>query len=75
MSPEPATMTALDTDERAKVRGRRAGEALLAGFEDASEENRPSPPTNLEDQVVVPVRNIVPMSDQADPLQLSMIGN
>jgi len=26
------------------------------------------------DQVVVPVRNIVPMSDQADPLQLSMIG-
>src|SRR6266436_6412238 len=26
------------------------------------------------DQVVVPVRNIVPMSDKADPLQLSMIG-
>jgi NADPH:quinone reductase-like Zn-dependent oxidoreductase len=26
------------------------------------------------DQVVVPVRNIVPMSDEADPLQLSMIG-
>lgn len=26
------------------------------------------------DQVVVPVRNIVPMSDAADPLQLSMIG-
>ena len=26
------------------------------------------------DQVVVPVRNIVPMSDGADPLQLSMIG-
>src|SRR6266704_2719579 len=26
------------------------------------------------DQVVVPVRNIVPMSDQADPLQLAMIG-
>src|ERR1700704_3640349 len=26
------------------------------------------------DQVVVPVRNIVPMSDRADPLQLSMIG-
>ncbi len=26
------------------------------------------------DQVVVPVRNIVSMSDQADPLQLSMIG-
>jgi NADPH:quinone reductase-like Zn-dependent oxidoreductase len=26
------------------------------------------------DQVVVPLRNIVPMSDQADPLQLSMIG-
>src|SRR6195256_6703965 len=26
------------------------------------------------DQVVVPVRNIVPMSDDADPLQLSMIG-
>src|SRR3989449_10847808 len=25
------------------------------------------------DQVVVPVRNIVPMSDEADPLQLSMI--
>jgi NADPH:quinone reductase-like Zn-dependent oxidoreductase len=28
----------------------------------------------LADQVVVPVRNIVPMSDKADPLQLSMIG-
>jgi hypothetical protein len=41
MSPEPAAMTAPDTDERAKVRGRRAGE-------DASDENRPSPPTNLE---------------------------
>src|SRR6476620_6132333 len=26
------------------------------------------------DQVVVPVRNIVPMNDDADPLQLSMIG-
>ena len=26
------------------------------------------------DQVIVPVRNIVPMSDEADPLQLSMIG-
>src|SRR5438477_6154303 len=26
------------------------------------------------DQVVAPVRNIVPMSDDADPLQLSMIG-
>jgi NADPH:quinone reductase-like Zn-dependent oxidoreductase len=26
------------------------------------------------DQVVVPVRNLVPMSDAADPLQLSMIG-
>jgi NADPH:quinone reductase-like Zn-dependent oxidoreductase len=26
------------------------------------------------DQVVVPVRNIVPMSDEPDPLQLSMIG-
>src|SRR5467141_71022 len=26
------------------------------------------------DQVVVPVRNIVPMSTEADPLQLSMIG-
>ncbi len=26
------------------------------------------------DQVVVPVRNIVPMSDESDPLQLSMIG-
>ncbi len=26
------------------------------------------------DQVVVPVRNIVPMSDEGDPLQLSMIG-
>src|SRR5260370_4893607 len=26
------------------------------------------------EQVVVPVRNIVPMSDEADPLQLSMIG-
>src|SRR5467141_2054554 len=26
------------------------------------------------DQVVVPMRNIVPMSDDADPLQLSMIG-
>src|SRR5258705_4640640 len=26
------------------------------------------------DQVVVPVRNLVPMSDEADPLQLSMIG-
>jgi NADPH:quinone reductase-like Zn-dependent oxidoreductase len=26
------------------------------------------------DHVVAPVRNIVPMSDQADPLQLSMIG-
>lgn len=26
------------------------------------------------DQVVVPLRNIVPMSDEADPLQLSMIG-
>jgi NADPH:quinone reductase-like Zn-dependent oxidoreductase len=26
------------------------------------------------DQVVLPVRNIVPMSDEADPLQLSMIG-
>ena len=26
------------------------------------------------DQVVVPVRNIVPISDEADPLQLSMIG-
>jgi len=26
------------------------------------------------DQVVVPVRNLVPMSDKADPLQLSMIG-
>src|SRR3989449_1663312 len=26
------------------------------------------------DQVVVPVRNIVPMRDDADPLQLSMIG-
>jgi NADPH:quinone reductase-like Zn-dependent oxidoreductase len=26
------------------------------------------------DQVVVPVRNIVPMSDDGDPLQLSMIG-
>src|SRR3979411_708256 len=26
------------------------------------------------DQVVVPVRNIVPMNDEADPLQLSMIG-
>jgi NADPH:quinone reductase-like Zn-dependent oxidoreductase len=26
------------------------------------------------DEVVVPVRNIVPMSDDADPLQLSMIG-
>ena len=26
------------------------------------------------DQVVVPVRNIVPMSDDADPLQLSMLG-
>src|SRR5881397_3298834 len=26
------------------------------------------------DEVVVPVRNIVPMSDKADPLQLSMIG-
>jgi hypothetical protein len=27
-----------------------------------------------EDQVVVPVRNLVPMRDEADPLQLSMIG-
>jgi NADPH:quinone reductase-like Zn-dependent oxidoreductase len=26
------------------------------------------------DQVVVPVHNVVPMSDEADPLQLSMIG-
>jgi NADPH:quinone reductase-like Zn-dependent oxidoreductase len=26
------------------------------------------------DQVVLPVRNLVPMSDEADPLQLSMIG-
>jgi NADPH:quinone reductase-like Zn-dependent oxidoreductase len=26
------------------------------------------------DQVVVPVRNLVPMRDEADPLQLSMIG-
>jgi NADPH:quinone reductase-like Zn-dependent oxidoreductase len=26
------------------------------------------------DQVVVPVRNVVPMSDEPDPLQLSMIG-
>src|ERR1700758_1004572 len=26
------------------------------------------------DQVVVPVRNIVPISDDADPLQLSMVG-
>src|SRR5690349_12461936 len=26
------------------------------------------------DQVVVPARNIVPMSDEADPLQLSMVG-
>src|ERR1700730_6619336 len=26
------------------------------------------------DQVLVPLRNIVPMSDEADPLQLSMIG-
>src|ERR1700747_339796 len=26
------------------------------------------------DEVVVPVRNIVPVSDRADPLQLSMIG-
>src|SRR4029077_2473794 len=26
------------------------------------------------DQVVAPIRNIVPMSDEADPLQLSMIG-
>jgi NADPH:quinone reductase-like Zn-dependent oxidoreductase len=26
------------------------------------------------DEVVVPVRNIVPMSDEADPLQLSMMG-
>src|SRR5712664_3592728 len=26
------------------------------------------------DQVVVPARNIVPMSDEADPLQLAMIG-
>jgi NADPH:quinone reductase-like Zn-dependent oxidoreductase len=26
------------------------------------------------DEVVVPVRNIVLMSDEADPLQLSMIG-
>ncbi len=26
------------------------------------------------DQVVVPVRNIIPMSEEADPLQLSMIG-
>ncbi len=26
------------------------------------------------DEVVVPVRNVVPMSDEADPLQLSMIG-
>jgi NADPH:quinone reductase-like Zn-dependent oxidoreductase len=26
------------------------------------------------DQVVAPVRNLVPMSDDADPLQLSMIG-
>src|SRR5882724_9004903 len=26
------------------------------------------------DQVVVPLRNLVPMSDEADPLQLSMIG-
>ncbi len=35
-------------------------------------------PTNEQgawaDQVVVPVRNIVPVSDEADPLQLSMIG-
>src|SRR6202162_950882 len=27
------------------------------------------------DEVVVPVRNLVPMSDEADPLQLSMIGS
>src|SRR5438046_8526102 len=27
------------------------------------------------DQVVVCVRNLVPISDEADPLQLSMIGN
>src|SRR5262249_24166106 len=26
------------------------------------------------DQVVVPVRNLVPMSDEGDPLQLAMIG-
>ena len=26
------------------------------------------------DQLVVPVRNVVPMNDEADPLQLSMIG-
>src|SRR5436309_3601650 len=26
------------------------------------------------DEVIVPVRNLVPMSDEADPLQLSMIG-
>ena len=26
------------------------------------------------EQVVAPVRNLVPMSDEADPLQLSMIG-
>src|SRR5207247_11428285 len=26
------------------------------------------------DQVVVPVRNIVPVSDEAEPLQVSMIG-
>src|SRR5205809_3582554 len=26
------------------------------------------------DEVVVPVRNLVPMSDEADPLQLAMVG-
>ncbi len=37
---------------------------------------RPAFPSSVgaEGEVVVPVRNIVPMSDKADPLQLSMIG-
>src|SRR5205809_7177423 len=46
----------------AALRGKRV--LILAAYEQGT----------WADEVVVPVRNLVPMSNEADPLQLSMIG-
>ena len=56
----------------------RVGQDGLEGRWGSPGEARPDSPTYEQgtsaNQVVVPVRNIVPMRDDADPLQLAMLG-